>query len=140
MRALERFGLRALLFTTSFGLFACSPPIKAPDGYAIVREHVIYSPGNVPPIHSNLDYTIVEIDGAPVTREPTPPLADMQPGALIPVGTHRFKAIVEPHMRPPNLQPKEVTFSASVANRKIYDLVDDKDGQPVLIELIYKER
>lgn len=134
MRTLEWLRFLALLFVASFGLFACSPPTQAPEGYAIVREHLVSSgKGMVPQVSSNLDYTIVEIDGASFAREKVPLFADMQPGALISAGTHRIKAMVEPHVRPPNSKPKEVTFTATVESRKIYYLVDDKERQPVLV-------
>ena len=140
MRTLEMLGSLALLTGASFGLSACGrPPSQAPEGYAIVREHLISSgKGMEPRISSNLDYTIIEIDSAPVIREKVPPWVDMQAGALIPVGAHRFKTKVEPHLRPPNSKPVEVSFTATVENRKIYYLVDDKDRQPVLIAVTTK--
>ena len=135
----QKLGFLVLLFAATFGLIACHPPKQAPEGYAIVREHLILSgKGMEPRISSNLDYTITEIDGAPVTREKVPALVDMQAGVLISVGSHRIKAKVEPHMRQPNSKPVEVTFTATVENRKIYYLVDDKEGQPVLIAVTTK--
>jgi hypothetical protein len=58
----------------------------------------------------------------------------MQPGALVSAGSHRFSAMVAPHVRPPGYQPREVVFKGQVEAGKIYDLVDDKDGNPILIE------
>lgn len=138
MRTLKRLRFFALASIASFALSACSPPTLAPEGYAIVREHLISSgKGMVPRISSNLDYRIVEIDGASFAREKVPLLADMQPGALISAGTHRIKAMVEPHQRPPDSKPKEVTFTATVESRKIYYLVDDNERQPVLIAVTF---
>jgi hypothetical protein len=107
---------------------------KAPDGFAIVREHVVFNPHNIPPIRSELDYTIVEVDGAPVTRETPPPWVDMQPGALVSAGTHHFEARVQPHRLPLGYQPKDVSFAATVESGKVYFLVGDKDDIPVLVE------
>jgi len=42
--------------------------------------------------------------------------------------------MVAPHVRPPGYQPREVVFKGQVEAGKIYDLVDDKDGNPILIE------
>jgi hypothetical protein len=107
---------------------------QAPAGFGVVREHVIFDPHNVPPISSKLDFTIFEIDGAPVKREIPPPFVDMQPGALVSAGTHRFKARVAPIIRPRDYQPYEVTFEAKLESGKVYYLVD-QNGDPVLIEL-----
>ncbi len=107
---------------------------EVPDGFAVVREHVISNPRNIPPIRSELDYTIAEVDGAPVTRERPPPLVDIQPGALVSAGTHHFEARVQPHRLPLGYQPKHVSFVATVESGKVYFLVDDKDAMPVLIE------
>jgi hypothetical protein len=106
---------------------------KAPEGFSIVREHVISAPRNIPPIQSELDFTIIEIDGAPVRRENLPPLVDIQPGALITAGAHCFRAKVAPHLLPPNYRPYEVSFVATVERGKIYLLVD-KNGGLVLVE------
>src|SRR4051812_24517401 len=96
-----RLGLLALLSAAAFGVVGCTQPTQAPEGYAIVREHLVFSSKDMEPqIRSRLDYTIIEIDGAPIRREKVPPLVDMQAGALITVGHHRFKAHVEPHVRP----------------------------------------
>jgi hypothetical protein len=97
-------------------------------------EHMISSPHNIPPIHSELDFTIIEIDGASFTRETPPLLVDMQPGALVTAGTHRFRAKVMPHLRRVDDQPHDVSFVAAVESGKAYFLVDDKDKMPVLIE------
>ena len=105
----------------------------APAGFAVIREHVLSAPHNDPPISSTLDFTLTEIDGKPVTRETIPPLVDLQPGVLVSAGNHEFKALVSPHVRPPNHQPAEVVFQLSVQSTKLYYLVD-KDGGPVLIE------
>src|ERR1017187_5046420 len=76
----------------------CRDANKAPDGYSLVREHVIFAPHNVPPIRSDLDFTILEVDGAPVRREVPPPLVDMQPGVLVLAGCRHFWGNVAPHM------------------------------------------
>jgi hypothetical protein len=107
---------------------------RAPAGFSIVREHIISSPQNDPPVTSTLDFTLTEIDGAAVTRERIPPWVDMNRGALMSAGAHQFKAAVAPHLRPHDFQPKEVSFAATVASGKVYFLVDDKDGAPVLVE------
>lgn len=139
MRKVKKLGFLMLFAAAAFALIACHPPKQAPEGYAIVREHLFLSGKDMEPrISSNLDYTITEIDGAPVTREKVPPLVDMPAGVLISVGSHRIKAKVEPQLRPPNSKPVEVTFTAAVENRKIYYLVDDKEGQPVLIAVAAK--
>jgi hypothetical protein len=113
---------------------------KPPHGFAVVREHVMLAPHNVPPIDSKLDFTIVEVDGAQVTRETPPRFADIQPGALVSAGAHHFKARVAPHLRPAGYQPQEVSFVATVESGKVYCLVDDKDGKPVLIEENHGDR
>lgn len=108
-------------------------PEEAPAGFAIIREHTISAPGNDPPITSTLDFTLIEIDGKPVARESIPPGVDLQRGALVSAATHQFKALVSPHVRPPDHQPAEVIFTAEVQSTKVYYLVG-KDGGPVLIE------
>jgi hypothetical protein len=112
---------------------------EAPAGFAVVREHVIAAPGNDPPISSTLDFTVIEVDRKPVTRETIPLLVDVQPGALVSAGSHEFKALVSPHARPPNHRPAEVVFSANVQSTKVYYLVD-KDGEPVLVEAKSRQR
>lgn len=106
---------------------------RAPAGFAVVREHVVSAPRNDPPVASTLDFTITEIDGAPVTREKIPPWVDLQPGALMSAGTHQFKALVAPHLRPRDWRAKEVSFTATVESGKVYFLVD-REGAPALIE------
>jgi hypothetical protein len=106
---------------------------KAPSGFAIIREHIIEAPNNIPPIHSKLDFTIIEVDGAPVTRETAPALVDMQPGALVAAGSHHLRARVAPHLLPPNYQPHEVSFESKVESGKVYFIVDN-EGAPVLVE------
>jgi hypothetical protein len=105
----------------------------APAGFALIREHTISAPGNDPPITGTLDFTLIEIDGNPVARETIPPWIDQQRGALVSAGTHQFKAMASPHVRPPDHQPAEVVFTATVKSSKVYYLVG-KDGGPVLIE------
>jgi hypothetical protein len=107
---------------------------KAPDGFGVVREHMVFAPHNVPPIRSELDFTILEVDGAPVRREIPPRYVDIQPGALVSAGSHRFKAKVAPHLLPRGYQAHEVVFTANVESGKVYYLVDDKNRDPVLIE------
>ena len=123
-----------LLLVVLLGTGGCAPPSKAPAGFGVVREHMLSAPHNVPPIYSLLDFTIIEVDGAPAKRERPPLFVDMQPGALVSAGTHRFMARTTPHLIPPGYRPREVTFEASVESEKIYWLVDDKNGGPVLIE------
>jgi hypothetical protein len=134
MTAIRRITSILALLSASAVLGGCSGRNKPPDGYGVVQEHVVFAPRNIPPIRSTLDFTIIEIDGAPVKRETPPLFVDMQPGALVSAGTHRFSAMVAPHARPPGYQPHEITFSAHVEAGRIYDLVDDKDGNPILIE------
>ena len=106
---------------------------KAPEGFGVVREHIVFAPRNIPPVRSELDFTIFEIDGAPVAREVPPPFVDIQPGALVPIGNHHFRARVAPHRLPPGYPGREVSFDASVESGKVYFLVD-KNGMPVLVE------
>jgi hypothetical protein len=122
------------LLAASSVLGGCRGRNKPPDGYGVVQEHIVFAPRNIPPIRSTLDFTIIAIDGAPVRRESPPLFVDMQPGALVLAGTHHFSALVAPHLRPPGYQPHEVTFMADVEAGRIYDLVDDKEGKPILIE------
>lgn len=98
-----------------------------------VREHVMFSSRNDPPINSLLYFALVCIDGKAVTRERVAPFAPMTPGALVIAGTHEFKAMVSPHARSPNHRPTEVTFTAKVESTKVYYLVEN-EGLPVLIE------
>ncbi len=112
---------------------------EAPAGFAIIREHMISAPQNDPPITSTLDYTLIKIDGNPVVRETIPPLVDLQRGALVSAGTHEFKALVSPHVRPPGHEPAEVVFTAEVQSAKVYYLVG-QDGGPVLIEAKSRQR
>ena len=106
---------------------------KAPDGFAVVREHVIFAPRNIPPARSELDFTIITVDGAAVVRERPPPFVDLEPGALVAAGIHRFTARVAPHLLPPGYRPYEVSFMAAVEGGKIYFLVD-REKMPVLVE------
>ncbi|MGA2691694.1 MAG: hypothetical protein ABSF76_04970 [Opitutaceae bacterium] len=129
--------LAVLLLWALVGLSFCSRGWRtetAPKGFAVVREHVVTAPRNHPPIRSTLDFTLVQIDGAQVHRETPPPFVDMQPGAIVSAGTHQFKARVQPHLLPRGFQPREVTFTAAVEGGRIYDLVDDPGGAPVLVE------
>ena len=104
-----------------------------PDGYAVVMEHVIDSPHNVPPIRNDMDFTIIEVDGGTFTREAPPFLVDMQPGVLVAAGTHHFRAKTMPHLHKIGDQPTEVTFDATVESGKAYFLVN-KYRLPVLVE------
>jgi hypothetical protein len=106
---------------------------KAPDGFGIVREHVISSPNNLTPIRSNFDHTILSIDGGPITRETLPDFVDMQPGALVAAGVHHFEARVAPVVLPPDYKPFEVSFDARVESGKVYFLVD-QEKKPALVE------
>jgi len=128
--SLIAFALAALCGCTKWD------PNQAPAGFAVVREQaasgkVVFA--NNLPVSSALDFTLTEIDGAPIARETTPPWVDLQRGALVPAGAHRFKALAQPQVLPRNSQPKEVAFVATVESRKVYYLID-KDGLPVLIE------
>jgi len=105
-----------------------------------VREHIISSPGNDPPVASTLDFTITQIDGAPVTREKIPPWVDLQRGALVPAGPHQFTALVAPHLRPRDYRAKEISFAVTVGSGKVYFLVDREDGAPILVEEHLKSR
>jgi hypothetical protein len=124
----------ALLAGLAF-LGGCGPRRlhNIPDGYAVVMEHVIYSPHNIPPIRNDMDFTIIEVDGGTFTRETPPFLVDMQPGVLVAAGNHRFRAKTMPHLHKIGEQPTEVTFDATVESGKAYFLVM-KDGLPVLVE------
>jgi len=114
-------------------------PEEAPFGFAVIREHVISAPGNDPPVGSTLDFTLIEIDGMPVTRETLPRLVDMQPGVLLSAGSHKLKARVAPHLRPPGHKSEEVVFTATVESTSVYYLVD-KDSEPILIKVRSKRR
>ena len=117
-------------------------PNQAPAGFAVVREHAIIGKvvfQNNLPVSSALDFTITEIDGAPIARETIPPWVDLQRGALVPAGARRFKALAQPYVLPRDYQPKEVSFVATVESRKVYSLID-KDGMPALIEAPLKTR
>ena len=110
-------------------------PYQAPSGFAVVREHslgkVVFQ--NNLPVSSSLDFTITKIDGAPVARETIPPWVDLQRGALVPAGAHRFDVLAQPHAHPLGYQPKEVSFVETVTSKTVYYLVE-KEGLPVLIE------
>lgn len=112
---------------------------EAPAGFAIVREHVIDNPWNDPPIKSIFDLTITAIDRSAIARETVPPWVDIQRGALIPAGSHRFTALMLPIFRRPGDLAKEVSFVKTVESGKVYYLVE-KDGQPVLIEAHSKNK
>lgn len=127
-RSLSALLLSVVIFS------GCWKADRAPAGFAIVREHVIYASQNDPPITSSLDFTITAIDAAAVTRERVPPWIDIQRGALIPAGRHNFSARVIPHARRSGEVAKEVSFVAVVESRKVYELVD-KDEKPILIEV-----
>ena len=133
-----RYTLASLLIVLAAGCSKWNAE-EAPAGFAIIREHTISAPGNDPPITSTLDFTLIEIDGKPVTRETVPPWVDLQRGALVSAGTHQFKAMVSPHVRPPGYQPAEVVFTATVNSSRVYYLVG-KDGGPVLIKAKPRQR
>ena len=85
----NRTALAALLLGAFVVSISCTKEWnrhKAPNGFSVVREHVISAPHNIPPILSELDFTIIEVDGAQVNREIPPPFVDIQAGALIPAG------------------------------------------------------
>jgi hypothetical protein len=118
------------------GLFGGCGPRRLhniPAGFAVVQEHIIYAPHNIPPIRNDIDFTIIEVDGAAFTRETPPFLVDMQPGVLVSAGTHHFRAKTMPHLHKIGDQPTEVTFDATVEGGKAYFLVN-KDKLPVLVE------
>ncbi len=131
---------RSLLAATSLGgglvLGACGrywDATRAPQGYGIVREHVVFSPNNLPPIRSELDYTLIDVDGGPITRESYPKFVDLQPGALLVAGVHHFRARVEPVLRPRDDMPYEVSFEGKVESGKVYFLVEQQKA-PALVE------
>jgi len=109
---------------------------KAPYGFAVIREHTVYGPLNVPPVISSLDFTIDGVDGGGVSREWLPPYPwlDEPSGVLVSEGTHRFRADVIPFSRRPDQKPSEILFVAAVESRKIYFLVGDIGGKPILVE------
>ena len=107
-------------------------PYPHPDD-AVVQGHLIYAPHHVPPIHNDDDYTLFDIDGQGVKLEKIPPLVDMQPGAVVGPGTHRFKVRVAPHLRRPDYVPQVVTFTATVEAGKRYFVVSG-GTQPALVE------
>lgn len=113
---------------------------EAPTGFAIVREHMVYAPRNDPVISSTLDFTITAVDGKAVIREAVPRWVDIQQGALISAGKHDFEALVMPHLRRPSDVPRRVSFTATVASGKVYFIVDDQKGNPVLIESHLKKK
>jgi len=124
-----------LLF--AFLLSACTQwtATIAPAGHAIIREHAM---GKVVfeknlPVSSTLDFTIREVDGAPVVRETIPAWVHQQRGVLVTAGVHTFKLRSQPHLLPKDYQPRELSFEAKVEGGKVYRLVD-KDGQPALVE------
>ena len=111
-------------------------PNLAPTGFSVVREHLVTQKlvfRNNLPVGSELDFTLTEVDGATVARETIPWWVDMQRGALIPAGAHKFTALAQPHLLPRDYKPKEVSFVATVESRKVYYLID-KYGLPVLVE------
>jgi hypothetical protein len=131
---------RSLLLAAALGglgaLGACSrywDAYKAPDGFGIVREHVVSSPNNLTPVRSNVDYTITRIDGGPITRETYPGFVDLQPGALVAAGSHHFEARAAPVVLPRDYKPYEVSFDARVDGGKVYYLVD-QGKRPALVE------
>jgi hypothetical protein len=107
---------------------------KAPDGYAIIRDGILTAPRNIPPIHNELEFAIIGVDGGPVERERVPPFVDEPPGVLVVTGTHRLRSIVGPPWRGPGYHSKDITFQVTVENRKVYFLEGDKDGMPILVE------
>ncbi len=105
-------------------------PTTAPDGFGIIREHVLLSPRDL----SGLDFTILEVDGRSPSRERIPFWVDMVPGVQVAAGSHRILARVIPHARRPGLEPREMSFEVTVQSGKAYNLVDDGQGRPVLVE------
>jgi hypothetical protein len=134
MRA--RTSIAALSLSGLVLLVACNwkwDPDKAPEGFGIVREHVISAPHNIPPIRSEWNYTIIDIDGRPVVRETYPPWIDLQAGALVSVGTHHFRGRVAPNLLPRDYKPHEVSFDGNVASGKVYFVVG-QENEASLVE------
>ena len=111
----------------------CKGTDKFPDGFCLVREHVVWAPSNIPPIESELDCSLLEVDGAPPQRKPRTKLDDGDPDALIPSGFHHFKARATPWRMPPDAVRHEMFFDASVEGGKEYYLVE-KATQLVFVE------
>jgi len=116
---------------------ACKPwnMTTAPAGHAIIRTHLIEQGALDPkaPAASPLDFTLLEVDGGPVVLETIPASVDLQRGALVTAGTHRFKARAQPHLLPAGYKPREIQFELTVEEGKVYELVD-RNGQPTAIE------
>ena len=126
-----RTGILALSLGGCMLLAACGAkwdPTKAPDGFGIVREHVVSAPRNIPPIQSEWDYTIIDIDGRPVVRETYPPWIDLQVGALVSAGLHHFRGRVSPHALPAGYKPREVSFDGDVEGGKVYFVLGQQNG------------
>jgi hypothetical protein len=115
-------------------LCGCKDGDDPPNGYCQVKEHVLWAPSNDPPIESELDCSLLEVDGAPPKRIPRI-RSDEDPDALVPAGFHHFKAKA-PLWRahPSDAVPHEFTFDASVESGKKYYLAE-KDAKLVFVEV-----
>ena len=107
-------------------------PYDHPD-LAVVQGHMIATSHNYPPVRNDFDYSIIDVDGHPIINEKQPPLLDMQPGALVGPGKHRFKVSVTPIRLPPNYVPQEVHFTAIVEAGKRY-FITSRNGLIILVE------
>lgn len=110
---------------------------RAPAGFAIVREHIVLSPHNDPPVATDWDFTLLAVDDAAITRETIPPWVDLQRGALIAAGSHRFMALAQPHRRTPHVSPKEVVFTAIVESGKVYFLVGTESAPQLVAQHLH---
>jgi len=114
-------------------LCGCKGADKLPNGFCQVQEHVLWAPLNDPQIESELDCSLLEVDGAPPRRKPRV-RSDEDPDALVPAGFHHFKAKAPPwRIHPPDTVPHEITFDAIVESGKKYYLVE-KDSKLVFVE------
>lgn len=121
---------------------------KAPEGYSIVRDNVISSPRNIPPVTTRFVYSVIEVDGASPKRETVPVFVDAQPGVQVSAGHHWFRARVSyfplpqditgrnnpPEIPPEWRKPKEIRFEEDTLSGVAYMIVGDKDGGPVLVQ------
>jgi len=99
---------------------------------AIIDDEIAVAPRATPPIKNDLNLTLTEIDGQPISRERIF-LEDAWPGAVADPGVHKFKVVVSTQFRGPNSWSHEATISATVEAGKRYALVSD-NGNPSLLE------
>jgi len=99
---------------------------------AIIDDNIAVAPRSKPPIRNELNLTLAEIDGKPVSRERVF-FEDAWSGAVSDPGAHRFKVVVSTQFSGPKSWSRETTFSATVEAGKRYALVSD-NGIPSLLE------